>query len=336
MECDFTSICYIYYENELSESFQAPIEQACKHLKRSLPHQPDDSEELDDTNMEVTLFNIYGMLREFSVFGAELCPGETSFKIAEYYEWFKVGVANTLDMKYYEAMRRIEKAIELDTLMPVDETVKHTSSAIDTIAIFYPIKIFWIQLNWPDIESSYTFMVRIVDGICQCCVYYAQKMFARLECLGKGQTAKWCLAINNIEYVRQVFPSFIEELELDGMIATLAEYRSQADAQRCDDTFKSMIDNALDLKENHILEMFQLLAHHICATIHTFLLDATYNLHNDGHLMDRIMMYVEESFNILIVHLNEVHFKRIMSIILKEIATIFHVLIRTHLDVSNS
>lgn len=335
MKCDFTSICYIYYEKELSKNFQAPIEQASSHLDRLVIDQPDDSQNLEDTRMEVVLFKVYGLLREFSEFGADLCQDETDFVIADFYEWFKVGVAYTIDMKFNEAIKRIGKAIELDTLNPVDEMVKHTSSAIDTIAIFYPFKVFWIELKWPDIESSFTFMVRIVDYICQCCIHYAQRMYDRVESLGKElKTAQWCLAINNIEFLRQAFPSFIEEFELEEIIAKLAEYRSQVEAQRGDETFKSVINNALDSNENQISKMLQLLAHHICTEMQTFLIGATYNLHLDVQLMDRIMIYVEESFNMLIVHLNEVHFKHIMSIILTEIATILHELIKNRLDVS--
>lgn len=43
------------------------------------------------------------------------------------------------------------------------DDVKYSSSAVDSLAIFYQIKIFWEQLEWPDVEGSYTFVAKIVD-----------------------------------------------------------------------------------------------------------------------------------------------------------------------------
>lgn len=118
-------------------------------------------------------------------------------------------------------MIRIEKAIELDRLQPVDDSVKYSSSAVDTLAIFYQIKIFWQQLAWPDVEGKYMFVAKIVDDICRCCVFYADRMSARLEGLGDVTsvyqtdqqfvvTREWCLAINNIDYIRQSLSPFVK------------------------------------------------------------------------------------------------------------------------------
>lgn len=73
------------------------------------------------------------------------------------------GVTHWLDISIIKALTRIQKAIELDQLKAVDDTVKYSSSAVDTLAIFYQIKIFWQQLDWPDAEGSYTFVAKIVD-----------------------------------------------------------------------------------------------------------------------------------------------------------------------------
>lgn len=114
---------------------------------------------------------------------------------------------------------RIEKAIELDKLIAVDETVKYSSSAVDTLAIFYQIKIFWQQLDWPDVEGCYMFVSKIIDDICRCCEFYANRMSMRVEGLGDIQTVyenrfeitrEWCLAINNIDYIRQSLTPFVK------------------------------------------------------------------------------------------------------------------------------
>ena len=55
------------------------------------------------------------------------------------------------------------QAVELDDLSPVDELVKHTSSAVDIRTVLMQIKTFWAQLCWPDVESSYAFISKILD-----------------------------------------------------------------------------------------------------------------------------------------------------------------------------
>lgn len=113
--------------------------------------------------MGTSLFELYLVLRKFAKLGEALCPSETDFVTYTSYEWFTPGVMHWLDISVYKAMSRIEKAIDLDKLVPIDETVKYSSSAVDTLAIFNQIKIFWEQLGWPDIEGSYALIARIID-----------------------------------------------------------------------------------------------------------------------------------------------------------------------------
>lgn len=82
--------------------------------------------------------------------------------LKDFHIWFTCGVTHWLDISVVKAMNRIEKAIDLDQLKAVDDSVKYSSSAVDTLSIFYQIKIFWQQLSWPDVEGSYTFVAKIV------------------------------------------------------------------------------------------------------------------------------------------------------------------------------
>lgn len=96
--------------------------------------------------------------------GQGLYPANwSSLSISKFHYWFYGGVAQWLDIAVFKAHTRIEKAVELDKLVPEDDTVKYSSSAIDTLQIFYQIKVFWDQLAWPDAEGSYTFVAKIID-----------------------------------------------------------------------------------------------------------------------------------------------------------------------------
>lgn len=326
------------------------IENACKRLKRiTLPdHESDQLPVHEEVNMGTTLFEVYLILKRFVAFGTALTNDATVFRLNDYHEWFTSGVAHWLDIAVYKALKRIEKAIELDKLEQIDETVKYSTSPVDTLAIFYQIKIFWEQLNWPDIEGSYTFVAKIVDDICRCCVFYAHKMSLRVGDLGYVKanvqdtmtdnnfevTTEWCLAINNIDYIRQSLSPFIKELQIDDIIAKLAEYRTPLEAQRCEETLKNVVSNAVDTEENKILELIEVVAKKMSPSMRKFLLEGAEVLHDDSNSMNRLQMYLEDSLDTLNTELNEINFERIKSAIYNELATILYDLVQSNLDVS--
>lgn len=319
------------------------IENAGKQLKRI--HSPDyEADHLMNEEMEMgtTLFEVYLMLQPFAACGTELCPEVSGFKITQYHEWFISSVAHWLEISLYKALKRIEKAIELDKLIPIDDNVRHSSSAIDTLAIFYQIKIFWQQLNWPDIENSYTFVAKIVDDICRCCVFYADKMSTRVQGLGNVQTVyeskfevtpEWCLAINNIDYIRRRLEPFFQEWKIDELIGQLAEYRTPQEAKRCEETLKTVISNAVDTVENQILQLMDVVTRRMGPSMRKFLVEGAEVLHQDSNSLDRLMMYLEDSLNTLNTILYENNFERILSAIWKELATILYDLVQSNLDV---
>lgn len=83
--------------------------------------------------------------------------------MSESHVWFNKAVARWLDIALYKAMQRIIKAVELDDLTPVDDLVQHSSSAVDIRTVLMQIKTFWAQLSWPDVESSYAYISKILD-----------------------------------------------------------------------------------------------------------------------------------------------------------------------------
>ncbi|XP_059619903.1 protein unc-13 homolog 4B isoform X1 [Phlebotomus argentipes] len=334
---------YGFYESQLAEYVEPIVEEISKNLKRiDIPTQ--DSVQLEthqEINMGTTLFELYLVLKRFAVLGTALDPGETSYKINDYHKWFTAGVTHWLDISVLKALIRIEKAIELDSLVPVDESVKYSSSAVDTLAIFYQIKIFWQQLAWPDVEGSYMFVGKIVDDICRCCVFYADKMSERVEGLGEIQsvyekkfevTREWCLAINNIDYIRQSLPPFVKELGVDDIVAKLSDCRSALEAQRCAETLKNVIDNAVDTEKNKILELVETVAKKMSPMMRRFLAEGAELLHQDSNSLDRLMMYLEESLKTLNMELNDVNFERILDAIWTELSNVLYDLVQSNLD----
>ena len=62
---------------------------------------------------------------------------------------------------------------------PVDQLVKHTSSAVDIQTVFGQVATFWHQLSWPDSETSYVFVSRMLDDVCKSAIFYAEKMCSK-------------------------------------------------------------------------------------------------------------------------------------------------------------
>ena len=98
-----------------------------------------------------------------------------------FHSWFIRAVAKWLDMALYKAMGRIVRAVRLDNLQHVDEMSHHSSSAVDVRTILSQIRTFWGQLSWPDSETSYVFISRIMDDVCRAVIFYAEKMCAKAE-----------------------------------------------------------------------------------------------------------------------------------------------------------
>ncbi|XP_012162614.1 protein unc-13 homolog 4B isoform X2 [Ceratitis capitata] len=340
LRINYSDILFKFYDSNLYEICKKNVESVCAHIKR-LEITEDTFEFLDplDTeslNMGTTLFELYLVLKRFITLGRSLC---TNYDLAleQFYIWFMPGVTHWLDISIFKALNRIERAIELDLLQAVDDAVKYSSSAVDTLAIFYQIKIFWQQLDWPDIEGSYTFVAKIINDVCRCCVFYSTRMSRRVESQTKDNdlfivTSEWCFAINNIDYVRQSLPSFIKELDADDLIKRISDLRTNLDADRCASTIKSLIDNALDTQKNQILELINIVAKRMAPSIKRFLAEGAEVLHKDSNSMEKLMMYMESSLKTLYDTLNEVNFARILDAIWSELSIVMYDLIQSNLD----
>uniref|UniRef100_A0A1I8PQW5 Protein unc-13 homolog 4B n=1 Tax=Stomoxys calcitrans TaxID=35570 RepID=A0A1I8PQW5_STOCA len=335
----FSTVLYKYYDEKIVDIAKTIVDEVCSHIKRI--DVPDDNLEdlpdIDNISMGTTLFELYLVLKRYLDMGKSLCPNE-ELAVMHFHGWFMPGVTHWLSISIVKALKRIEKAIELDELKAVDETVKYSSSAVDTISIFYQIKMFWDQLDWPDAEGSYTFVAKIVDDICRCCVFYAQRMSRRVEALTSGDveffhvSTEWCLAINNIDYIRQSLPSFLKELGTERVIKRLAEYRTTLEAERCELTIKNVIDNALDTEKNQILELIDILAQKMSPPLRRFLAEGAEVLHEDSNSMERLMIYLETSLGTLYNTLNEYNFARTFEAIWTQISGIMYDLIHSNLE----
>ncbi|XP_039281647.1 protein unc-13 homolog 4B [Nilaparvata lugens] len=343
----YSRTLYIIYDNRVSELTEPVVTDLCMSLK-PIKYNENDVPIKDETSDSIllaigtTLFELYLGLRRFAVLAQGLCPADLEgLHTQKCHLWFHRGVAQWLDIAVYKAMKRIAKAVELDQLQPIDANVQYSSSPIDTLTIFNQIKVFWQQLAWPDVEGSYTFVAKIMDDICRCCVYYADIMSKKVDNMGETETVyekkfevtnEWCYAINNIDYVRLSIKSFMNDLGVDEIIKQLAVFRSPNAAEHCRETLQLVIDNAIDTVKNKILDLLEVVAVKMTPSISRFLVEGAELLNQENNSVDRLMMYLDNSLCTLHSQLNPENFERILSIIWTKLAQIMYNLVESSLE----
>ncbi|XP_041980361.1 protein unc-13 homolog 4B isoform X3 [Aricia agestis] len=359
MSFPYSKALYGVYENKIASLVEPEVVQVCKSLKRLRYSESNSNVQLagglngetglgtpdvgsEPLAMGTTLFELYLALQRFLTLGQGLNETEWSnYAISKFHSWFFGGVAQWLDIAAYKALTRIEKAVELDNLTPVDTNVKYSSSGVDTLAIFYQIKIFWQQLAWPDVEGCYTFVAKIIDDICRCCVFYSERMSARVESVGTVSTVydtrfevttEWCVAINNIDYVRRSLEPFVGELGMDEIVQRMCEARSPMEAQRCKETLQNVIENAIDTVKNKIVELLEVMIKKMMPSITRFLIEGAELLHQDCSSMDRVMRYLEANLDTLYQHLNNENFSRTLDIVWEQLGEVLYELIQANLE----
>ncbi|XP_028162943.1 protein unc-13 homolog 4B isoform X3 [Ostrinia furnacalis] len=347
MSFPYSKSLYGLYENKISSLVEPEVIQVCESLARvkigstssvHLAGGDNGNSETESMAMGTTLFELYLTLQRFLTLGQGLNETEWSnYSISQFHSWFFGGVAKWLEIAAEKAKTRVEKAVDLDNLVQVDTNVKYSSSGVDTLAIFYQIKIFWQQLAWPDVEGCYTFVAKIIDDICRCCVTYADKMEKRVSDIGTVTTVyeerfevttEWCVAINNIDYVRQSLEPFVQELGMEEIIHKMCEAKSPIEAQRCKQTLQNVMANAIDTVNNKIVDLLQEMVKRMMPSIKRFLVEGAELLHQDCSSMDRVMRYLEANLDTLYQHLNNENFSRTLEIVWKQLGDVLYDLIQ--------
>lgn len=117
------------------------VKEICNNLKKLHYEFNNLSKDTDPLLEGTSLFELYLTIQRFAKLASGLCPTDhNTFHIKNFHQWFHRGVATWLDIAVYKALQRIEKAVELDKLVHEDNTVKFSSSAVDTITIFTQVK----------------------------------------------------------------------------------------------------------------------------------------------------------------------------------------------------
>lgn len=147
-------------------------------------------------------------------------------------------------------------------------------------------------------------------------------------------TNEWCLAINNIDYVRETLEPFTRDLGMKEVIEKMSELRSPIEAQRCQHTLENVIANAIDTVRNKIIELMEIVVKKMVPSMKRLLIEGAELCNQDSNSVDRLMMYVDSNLSTLYRELNEENFNRILEIVWDQLSAILDEIIQTNLDVS--
>uniref|UniRef100_F7FY87 BAI1 associated protein 3 n=2 Tax=Monodelphis domestica TaxID=13616 RepID=F7FY87_MONDO len=113
--------------------------------------------------------------------------------------------------------QRLQRAVEVDKLEPVDPTSKNSSSAAEAALCFSQNQELWAQLAWAESAEALDLVTQLTEDICEAALHYPEllrkKVDTRPLALGEAVSEPLCIALNNVEHVRKATGQVLRSLE---------------------------------------------------------------------------------------------------------------------------
>lgn len=207
------------------------------------------------------LFSLYLLVKE--LINLRITGGSKSdnmYALDDYHGWFKQSAMRWFDIAQVKAKERIRKAVELDQILRIDETVNHSTSAIDAVGCFQQIREFWKKIAWPDPTGSYVFVMQITNEICSNASYYADLLFQKViqnnyydeDSSQFDVSEQLCVMLNDIEYMRLWIKSLPQSLDWEHVINALVSAHGEKGGNHARASMENMLSGADDDMLNKI------------------------------------------------------------------------------------
>lgn len=319
---------YKLYKKELSDLVEPSVITASKSMK--LVKFNDGMEEGSCDNISLTtgasLFQLYLSLQHFSGLGKILFPEDSEVSDSHsFYHWFYRAALQWLYISSYKAHHGIKKAIDLDQFTLVDRTDEYSSSAIDTLNVFEQIRIFWKLLAWPDLEVAFTIATNLIDDICNCAAFYADKISEKVEKMCETGSSEennfkvkreWCVAVRNVIFVQQSVQTTVTDFGLEAIVTSLVHDGDCNSAENCRQTIKMILGNGNSIVCSKIQEMLDRAAEKMMPTINRLMMQ----LNKEQNNVDELMKYLDDTLCVLSTHLSSDNFRHILNKIWRNVS----------------
>ncbi|XP_019499780.1 PREDICTED: protein unc-13 homolog D [Hipposideros armiger] len=113
--------------------------------------------------MGESLFQLYISLKELCQLGPGPSERDGVLALDSFHHWFQPAIPSWLQKTYSVALARVQRAVQMDKLVPLGELTKHSTSAVDLSTCFAQISHTARQLDWPDPEEAFMITVKFVE-----------------------------------------------------------------------------------------------------------------------------------------------------------------------------
>ncbi|XP_070571430.1 BAI1-associated protein 3-like isoform X3 [Ptychodera flava] len=230
--------------------------------------------------------------------------------LINYNNWFQGTLIFWLQTFRSECEHRVRKALEMDpNVMKVDSLVKFSISSVDVLSCFAKITEEWNEINYEDPDSACVGVAKITELICDGARLYADNLHSTLEQNGFYDDddndqfdikEKFCITLNNIEYVRQYLDELPKLLHWESTVGRLVtKHNNQTAGTKTLNTLKKLVKNASSDMCNKAVLLVNNVAEKMSEEMKKSM--CIFNLleSNEEPSVDPLMMYLDSNLEIL-------------------------------------
>ncbi|XP_063097940.1 protein unc-13 homolog D isoform X3 [Cavia porcellus] len=198
--------------------------------------------------MGENLFQLYISLKELYQLGSASLDRDGVLALDGFHHWFQPAIPSWLQKTYSVALERVQRAVQMDKLVPLGELTKHSTSAVDLSTCFAQISHTARQLDWPDPEVAFMITVKFVEDTCRLALVYCSLIKARARTLSAGQKDQGqaadmlCVVVNDMEQLRLVIGKLPSQLAWEALERRVGTVLDQGQLQN---TLHTQLQSAL-------------------------------------------------------------------------------------------
>nr|KAF6488801.1 BAI1 associated protein 3 [Molossus molossus] len=154
------------------------------------------------------LFELYLSLADIQRFWSSILGRDSrSLALANIHTPFLPAVKLWLQVLRDQAKWRLQGAVDVDTLEPMDGSSKHSSSAATASLCFSHIQELWACLAWPDPAQAQGLGMQLSQDLCEAALFYTEllrkKVDTQPKASGEAVSEPLCVVLNNVELLRR-------------------------------------------------------------------------------------------------------------------------------------
>ncbi|XP_066131457.1 BAI1-associated protein 3 [Saccopteryx bilineata] len=154
------------------------------------------------------LFELYVSLADIQRFwGSILGRDSRSLALTGIHVQFLPAVKLWLQVLRDQTKWRLQGAVDVDTLEPMDSSSKHSSSATTASLCFSHIQELWACLAWPDAAQVQGLGSQLSQDLCEAALFYTRLLRKKVDtqprASGEAVSEPFCVVLNNVELLRR-------------------------------------------------------------------------------------------------------------------------------------